>query len=147
MAYPTHDSKKSNFPFQLPRSGGSSFFFSSSGTATGSSSSKGTACLTCVGEFNSTVLCPVFPMVGWKQTSGIRKSVGRCSTSLFLSGWGSHTDFAPLPDSFRPTSRQWTSRNSIRIEGEFNSYLWAIRKFFCVFDSAVMEGNTGLITI
>lgn len=74
MAYPTHDNKKSNFPFQLPLSGIASVFLSSAEGATGSSSSKGTACLTSVGEFKSTVLCPVFPMVGQIQTSGVRKS-------------------------------------------------------------------------
>lgn len=49
-------------PFQLPLSGISSFF-GSAGLAARSSSSNGTASFTSVGEFRSTVLCPVFPMV------------------------------------------------------------------------------------
>lgn len=86
MAYPTHESRKSNFPFQLPLSGISSFF-GSGGFAAWSSSSNGTASLTSVGEFKSTVLCPVLPMVWHARPSQVGESLGAEAAALPLGSW------------------------------------------------------------
>lgn len=64
MAYPMQDNRKSNLPFQVPRSGMVSLLPSRAEVRLWFSSSNGTACLSSDGELSCTVLSPVFPMAG-----------------------------------------------------------------------------------
>ncbi len=82
MAYPTQDSRKSNFPFQDPLSGTVFSFSSSTGTLLWSRSSNGTACFTSEGELRSTVLWPVFPITGTTVTPQSDNNPPQSSTVL-----------------------------------------------------------------
>ncbi len=81
MAYPTQDSRKSNFPFQDPLSG-TLFSFSSSTGTLWSRSSNGTTCFTSEGELRSTVLWPVFPITGTTVTPQSDNNPPQSSTVL-----------------------------------------------------------------
>ena len=153
MAYPTQDSRKSNFPFQLPLSGGSAlFFFLSAEGTTGSSSSKGTACLTSVGEFRSTVLCPVFPMVGPLQSSGVSKSLSRHSLlwwRIKVSGpvWLSLSHWVWwLTRQIQNNVQTLNVQKSCR-QRENTNYILVIVNAFVMFDGVLMERNTTQLTI